>query len=156
MLIPRDIRQTPYNLWRYVHPVSGVKFSGHYSLSSLMSMVLEYNSNNGFPPIENLDQKIIDYICKEDPNYCVSTEPPTLAERARSFAIAASEWVASGFKHVTHEQFEERKSICNKCPYWKGDSAFGYGGCGKCGCSALKLYLPSQKCPDGRWNSINV
>ena len=119
-------------------------------------MVEEYNANNGFPPITDLKQKIIEYICSKDPSFCNNTEPPSFAERAKSFAFAAKEWVESGFKHVTHEQFEERKSICAQCPYWRGDSAFGYGSCGKCGCSGLKLYLPSQKCPDGRWNSINV
>lgn len=119
-------------------------------------MVRDYNKANNLPDIIGLEQKIIDYICQEEPDYCASTEPPTMAEKARNFSRAMVDWVANGFKVITHEQFEERQSICNQCPYWRGESMLGYGSCAKCGCSGLKLYLPSQSCPDGRWKAINA
>lgn len=156
MMVPKNIDSTPPGMWRFTHPVTGVTFGGAFSITRMMAMVEEYNRANNFDRIDNLYQKIIDYMCENEPDWCESTEPPTFAQRLRSFTQAAVDWAANGFTNVPHEVFESRKSICLKCPYWKGESAFGYGGCGKCGCTALKLFLPTQKCPDGRWGSINV
>ena len=156
MLIPKDINAGPHGLWSFTHPVTGQKFSGAYSIARLTAMIDDYTTANGLDQIVGLTQLIIDQNCERDPDFCYSTEPPTFAQRARSFAQAATDWVSSGFKHVTHEQFEARKEICLKCPYWNGEAAFGYGGCRKCGCSGLKLFLPTQKCPDGRWGTLNV
>lgn len=155
MMVPKDSRVTPPGLWRYVHPTTGVKFSGHFSISSLVDAVKKYNKANNLDEIVGLPDLIVAYICQEVPTYCESTEPPTWAEKAMNFASAARDWVSSGFRHVTHEQYEIRKEICLKCPYWAGSMAMGYGGCSKCGCSGLKLFLPSQRCPDGRWSAIN-
>jgi len=156
MKVPRDIKQTPPGTWRYRHPQTGVLFKGGYGIGRIAAMVRDYNSANGLPDIIGLEDKIIEYICQEEPDYCVSTEPPTWAEKAKNFSKAAVDWVASGFVNVTHEQYEERKAICLACPYWRGQDMMGYGACGKCGCSGLKLFLPSQSCPDGRWKAINV
>ena len=154
MIVPKDINSGPPGLWRYTHPVTGVTFGGAFSLGRIVAMVEDYNRANNLEPIVGLPQKITDYMCNEVPDWCESTEPPTLAQRLASFSQAAVDWAKNGFSNVTHEQFEARKAICLKCHYWKGEMAFGYGGCGKCGCSGLKLFLPTQKCPDGRWGAI--
>ena len=151
MKVPRVTKQTPPGLWRYRHPQTGRLFSGGYSLSRICAMVREYNQANSLPDIPNLDQEIIAYICNEEPDYCVSTEPPTLAEKAKTFTRAMVEWASYGFPVVDQAVLEERRATCAACPYWRGEEMFGYGACGKCGCSGLKLFLPTQKCPDGRW-----
>jgi len=156
MMVPKDIHSGPPGLWRYTHPITGVKFGGAFSLGRMVAMVEDYNKANNIDPIVGLYQKIIDYMCEQEPDWCMSTEPPTLAQRLKTFSQAAVDWAANGFKNVPHDVFEARKSICLQCHYWKGEMAFGYGGCGKCGCSGLKLFLPTQKCPDGRWGAINV
>lgn len=156
MLAPRDVNQTPPNLWRYKHPTTGVVLGYAHSLGRVYAIVKDYCKANDLPDIPNLEREIIQYICHEEPSYCVSTTPPTFAQRAATFMGAARDWVASGFKSITHEQYEERLGICEACPYWKGSAALGLGACGKCGCSGLKLYLPSQVCPDGRWKAIHV
>ena len=154
MVTPRNISQTPPGMWRYVHPTTGRLFSGAYSIARIMAMVDEYNRSNGLPAIVGLHQKIIEYICEQEPEYCISDKPPTPMQKARNFAQAAAQWVSSGFKHVTQVQFESRKAICESCPYWVNEMTFGYGGCKACGCSGLKLFLPSQRCPKGKWESV--
>lgn len=153
MMVPKDINQTPPGTWKYTHPTTGTVISGAYSLGRIISMVREYDQANGFETPRDIAQLIVEQTCERSPEYCVNTEPPTYAQRAVSFARAATDWLASGFKSVPHDVFESRKQICLQCPYWRGESMMGYGSCGKCGCSALKLFLPNQKCPDNRWKS---
>ena len=105
MMVPKDINITPEGMWRYTHPVTGVKFGGAFSINRLMAMVEEYNKANNLEPIVGLYQKIVDYMCKESPGWCESTEPPTLAQRLASFSNAAVEWARNGFSNVTHEQY---------------------------------------------------
>lgn len=154
MLTPRDINHTPPNMWRYRHPTTGYLIEGAYSMSRLYAMVKDYCKANNLPDIPNLERELVAYICNAEPTYCESTEPPSYAQRAKTFARAMTDWMAGGLKSVTHEQYEQRLEICKICPYWRGQGALGFGSCGKCGCSGLKLYLPTQACPDGRWNAI--
>lgn len=156
MKTPKDISQTPPGMWRYQHPVTGHMFTGGFSVSRIHSMVFEYNKSNNLAPIPDLPSKITAYMCEQEPSWCISTEPPTPAEKARNFIAAAKNWAASGFKHVTQEQYEARKAICDRCPYWHGEQLFGLGACQRCGCSHLALYLSSKSCPDNppRWNAI--
>lgn len=153
MIVPKNINLTPHGTWKYTHPISGKVITGEYSFGGIVGAVRQYDKANGYETPKDIAQLIIEQVCANQPDYCTNTEPPTYSERAKSFARAATDWLSSGFKSVPHDVFETRKKICMDCPYWRGESMLGYGSCGKCGCSALKLFLPNQKCPDNRWNS---
>ena len=155
MVAPKDINQTPPGLWRWVHPQSGYKFGGAHGLGRLLVMIREYNQANGYTDPLKLDHLVIQYMCEQEPDWCVSSEPPTLKQRAQSFARAAVDWVSSGFKVVPNEEYERRLEICHGCHYFRGVNITGFGACAKCGCSGLKLFLPTQSCPDNppRWKA---
>lgn len=156
MLTPKNFSNTPNGMWRFKHPDTGQLIGGGFSLGRCIAMVNDYCKANGLPPVPQLEKKIIEYICSEEPNYCVDSEPPTLLQRAKTFSQAAVDWVANGMPVVTHEQYEKRLSICQDCHYWLGQSAVGLGSCRKCGCSGLKLYMSTSVCPDNppRWNKV--
>lgn len=115
---------------------------------------------NNFP-LRHLEQRITDQFCERHPELCEevdeATGQPTLAELAKRFAVAMKSWASSGFKIVTSEQFAERRDICLTCNYWQGDGAnVGTGRCGKCGCSGLKLFAASERCPEDppKWDRL--
>jgi hypothetical protein len=78
---------------------------------------------------------------------------PSTAELAANFAGAMSTWAQAGFKVVEREVYEKRNAICSACEYWLPHGHLGLGKCRKCGCSRVKLWLATSKCPDSppRW-----
>jgi hypothetical protein len=78
---------------------------------------------------------------------------PTLGELAVNFTEAIAGWAKAGFKTVAREIYEHRLSICSACEFWQADAILGTGKCRKCGCSKVKLWLATSKCPDKppRW-----
>ena len=84
---------------------------------------------------------------------------PNLVDKARSLGTAVTDWVTQDkFSKVTDEQFQARKTICLSCPNWDNTGYNNTGKCKLCGCSVMKLYIPSAKCPDHppRWQPISV
>ena len=84
---------------------------------------------------------------------------PNLVDKARSLGTAVTDWVTQyKFSKVTDEQFQARKTICLSCPNWDNTGYNNTGKCKLCGCSVMKLYIPSAKCPDHppRWQPISV
>lgn len=82
---------------------------------------------------------------------------PTPLELATNFAGAMAE-VAKGFFAgesllTTEAQYKARMATCEACPLWDGKARMGAGKCRhkNCGCSRLKAYLLSQKCPLKKW-----
>ena len=53
--------------------------------------------------------------------------------------------------------FKQRLKICKKCPNFKETNpVLGHGICSVCKCvMGLKLNIPDQKCPEGRWLEWN-
>lgn len=148
MLIPRNSSNTPPGMWRFPHPQTGYMIGGAFSIGRLIAMVRDYGIANGYPEIEGLEAKIIAYMCEVEPDYCHSTDPPTLAERMARFARASIDWIANGARVVPHDVFEARLAICEQCHYWQGYSSFGSVSCRKCGCSGKKLSWATESCPD--------
>jgi hypothetical protein len=86
-------------------------------------------------------------------------EDVNLLNKAKNFGGAIYDWATTDkFSSVSSEDFQIRHGICNSCPHWKPTDFGGMGGCSLCGCSVLKLYIPSSVCPDipARWNSISA
>ena len=71
----------------------------------------------------------------------------------KNFGSAAKRWVKAGFEVVPKAVFDNRSKICEECPFWSGNTTPGYpiNFCTKCGCTKLKAYLPTEKCPIGKW-----
>jgi len=84
---------------------------------------------------------------------------PTLIDKAASLTKAAYEWtVKDKFSKVQPEVFEQRKSICLACPHWDQEGFNGMGKCKFCGCSVVKLYMPSSRCPlnPPKWDHVVI
>ncbi len=121
----------------------------------LLSKVRVFLSSNNFPIPADLDQRVWQWL-NEDiqrdmemrglPPYKLlhNTEPPTLMDRARSFAWAAKEWVRAGMPVTSADTVESRLATCRTCGYWSGESSPFHTACRKCGCSGIKLWLATS------------
>lgn len=78
---------------------------------------------------------------------------PTVAALATNFAGALSRWTAAGFPTVSPEVYAFRSGVCDACQYWDPAARFGLGKCNApgCGCTSLKRWLATEKCPLDRW-----
>lgn len=76
---------------------------------------------------------------------------PTFTELAENFSKATAAWTASGFKIVGEQEYQSRGAICEQCPKWDGAARFGLGKCRLCGCTKMKLWLATSKCPLEKW-----
>ena len=73
---------------------------------------------------------------------------PSLADMTKSFASSVYGWARAGFAVASEETKSERLAICRECEFWKEGK---YGRCMKCGCSGIKLWLATERCPIGKW-----
>ena len=78
----------------------------------------------------------------------------TLGEMASNFASSIKEWVKHGAPVVSEDQYKERAEACLACEFWDPEAFAGKGKCLKCGCSGVKLYLSTSKCPVGKWEAV--
>lgn len=76
---------------------------------------------------------------------------PTLADLGRNFAKATATWAASGFKVRDESDYKRISAICDSCEHWDKSGYFLAGKCNKCGCTALKRFLKTEKCPIAKW-----
>lgn len=75
-----------------------------------------------------------------------------LLDEAASICAAGKRVLLSNGRFIAkREDVDQRKAICSLCVHWDERGFHGWGKCRKCGCSALKLYLATEKCPIGRW-----
>lgn len=142
--------------WVYLHQESSTKVYAS-SFANLVVKSRAFHKTNNFPIPHDFNQVIAKQICDKIPEFCISSEPPTLAEMAREFAIAAARWINQKSPVVSHEVFRERLSICEVCPLFGGIRVLGLIGCGRCGCTSLKLYDPASVCPlpEPRWKAVS-
>lgn len=78
---------------------------------------------------------------------------PTLPELLARGMEAFGRWVAAGLPIVSEELRQERGKICQQCPFWDGAARWGLGSCNHaaCGCTQLKWWLRTERCPAGKW-----
>lgn len=79
-------------------------------------------------------------------------KPLSVWQKAKNFAKASAQHVASGAPKCSDEQIAERFAICQTCEFLKD------GACEKCGCPVVrekkfisKLSWADQGCPIGKW-----
>lgn len=78
---------------------------------------------------------------------------PTAVEIATNGIKAFSRWLKAGLPVVDEDVFRHRRSVCESCEFWKPDARAGLGKCNHkgCGCTKLKWWLKTEKCPAGKW-----
>jgi hypothetical protein len=83
----------------------------------------------------------------------ISLKDPSPAELAKNFAVAMADWVRAGYEVVDQAEHERRRAICLECEHWDAGARLGTGKCRVCGCSSVKWWLASSKCPTSppRW-----
>lgn len=88
----------------------------------------------------------------------ITTNPPepSVAELAGNFASAMGRWILAGAPVASQIQYYARAAICDSCPHWDGKARAGLGKCGVpgCGCTSMKRWLATEKCPLGKWPAV--
>lgn len=66
---------------------------------------------------------------------------------------AFGRWVAAGLPVVGEDEHRARAAACGGCERWDGDARGGLGHCKHpgCGCTRLKWWLKTERCPAGKW-----
>lgn len=103
-------------------------------------------------------------FCKATPQACVDVPDapretgPSWTRLAIQFGASMMGWAKSGFRVVSWEGFKRRYEQCTgdgvsvpRCVHFNRFAGTGVTRCGKCGCTSLKLFLASEKCPIGKW-----
>lgn len=67
--------------------------------------------------------------------------------------VAVQIWAKAGFPVAAFAVRLERRAICEACPAWRPKGNLGLGECvdPRCGCSRLKRWLATERCPAGKW-----
>lgn len=108
-------------------------------------------------PFNQVEDWIHDQMCSHDPGgYCTDGTFPrsSVPQMIKSTLVAGAQFVASGGKMATEEVVKQRTEICNSCQFWDSYALGGTGRCNVCGCSKIKLHLPNENCPKGKWHSV--
>lgn len=67
-----------------------------------------------------------------------------------NFMKEVTKFVSDGCSLVSKEQYQERLTICNTCPFREGKK------CTKCGCAIhLKAKGKAFNCPEGKWPEVD-
>ena len=142
----------PGGVFKYTQPESGQEFRFH-SMPGLVDMVRKHRIANGYPTLD-LNQQVIDGVCKNQPEICFDDNKDSEFSKLRlaaSLATAMFNWAKGGFATVSKEGLDSRMETCRACPNWIEGRELINSKCAKCGCSGLKLFLSTEKCPIGKW-----
>lgn len=86
-----------------------------------------------------------------------SLREPTAKELAAGFVGALREWFGAGLPVVSQAEYQARASTCEACldaegkPVWEVTAYGGIGKCRACGCTSLKRWLATSRCPLKKW-----
>ena len=75
-------------------------------------------------------------------------QPIPLRDLLTNFREAVAAWAQAGYPVSDEGTINRRLQICQSCEEWKAGLI---AGCRKCGCSGLKLWLATSKCPLKNW-----
>lgn len=82
---------------------------------------------------------------------------PSMKDMAVNLVSALGAWAAAGFPVLSAEDARARGEQCSgsetkpKCAHWQPDARGGFGKCTLCGCTNLKWWLATAKCPRQKW-----
>jgi hypothetical protein len=84
-------------------------------------------------------------IAKKTPQNNNPLPQLSFLEKLENLKDALKQWSAAGFPIAQDEVIENRRGLCSNCEFWTGKT------CKKCGCSGLKWFLSTSKCPLSKW-----
>jgi hypothetical protein len=76
---------------------------------------------------------------------------PSAISQAKHLIKSLKEWAASGLKVCNPKEVIQRSAICKGCKFFKDGQSVYFPRCTKCGCTNLKNYIKTTKCPIGKW-----
>ncbi len=149
----REIMQGCQTFQRRHFNIAQLKLSSRRQPVGFIDFILSHGKTEGDMVV--LDEAAIEELHRRfpPPNDRPAPPAPTLLELAKNFTGAMKAWEKTGFKVVKQAEYEHRHAVCQACQYWLPDARLGLGKCKKCGCSRVKLWLISSRCPDKppRW-----
>lgn len=120
MVILESFRTRPPRggLWKFVHPVSGVKFSSP-QINALKYSIFKHEEANGYE--KSTDEAVESQLCANHPASCGAnslraseTRHLHFTDIVRGTRVILSHKLA-GSPLVSHERAEQRASICATC-----------------------------------------
>ncbi len=101
-------------------------------------------------------QELTPEIKASDPEFAaliMGLQLPSAAEIVAHGVAAFGRWVAAGLPIVSAELRKARGAQCAVCPFWDPWARWGLGTChhAACGCTQLKWWLATERCPAGKW-----
>jgi hypothetical protein len=82
-------------------------------------------------------------------------DSPSMWQMMKTAATAGKNFVKSGMRFVSEEEFTVRENICKSCEYWNPKGYANTGQCLLCGCATkAKLRLVSESCPVKKWDKV--
>ena len=153
----------PGCMWKYYDPDLKVVIAHPYWVQ-VKAQAHALRAKAGLPIPHNWDDWFEERVCDASPDGCieledVTPEPPSSSwmKLALQFTGAMVGWAKSGFRVVRWDTFKARLTACRgdagtpRCPMFRPHDVFGMGRCGKCGCTSLKLFLATERCPLDKW-----
>jgi len=80
---------------------------------------------------------------------------PTLRDVLVNASTALARFIKAGCPVLSQEDIHRRSAVCTgkhearPCSEWSTDGLYAH--CALCGCSKLKMWLATEKCPLGKW-----
>ena len=147
---------------RYVDPDAGFVVA-HPMWEWCKTFAYQERVKRGLPIPYNWDALFEQGFCDGTPQGCfevpdapIETEPnwTTLAVQ---FGASLLSWISHGAPLTTWSEFKGRYVQCTgdatlpRCEKFSHFAGTGIAKCGSCGCSSLKLWMKSEKCPLNKW-----
>jgi hypothetical protein len=82
---------------------------------------------------------------------------PSIKDMVRNLASALKVWASAGFPVLSEAEARARGVVCAgnetrpKCDFWRPEARGGMGKCMICGCTSIKWWLSTAKCPKAKW-----
>lgn len=153
----------PGGYWRFKDPDTGEEIAHPYFVQ-VKARAHAARVKAGLPIPYNFDEWFDDLVCQSTPQGCyeVPEVPPEPAESSLfrlslQFATSMVQWAKAGMPVVPWEEFKRRLEICQgsptqpRCNQYHPGSTFGLARCTKCGCTKLKLFIGTERCPLNKW-----
>lgn len=137
----------PGGYFVYIDTDSGYRIAHPY-YTELKKRAKSHRAANEYPIGSNWNDEFDTNVAENTPTaHSVEYKPPTMLEKMSAVRQALYRFAVTGMKVVSDELFEQRKSICETCGFYGGETGALKISCKKCGCTSLKLHLNSEHCP---------
>lgn len=141
----------PGGYFIYLDPDSGYRIAHPYYFE-LKKQAKSHRAANEYPIGSNWNDDFDTNVAENTLTArSVEYKPPTMLEKMSAVSRALYKFAVGGFKVVSEELWLKRKSICEQCGFYNGESGVLGVACKACGCSRVKNWLTSSACPERKW-----